>query len=109
MHSYRQALLLSPRNSIQASLHVLGATKCTKFVFTTERRRQVEDLRTADSSIQVWEMPSLWEVFDRAARLPDPTANEAAPDEQDRIAAYIHTSGTTGRSFSVSSEFFQPY
>ena len=66
----------------------------------------MEDVRAADSSIQVWEMPSLWEVFDRTARLPDPTANEAAPDKQDRIAVYIHTSGTTGRSFSVFSEFF---
>ncbi|KAH8691535.1 hypothetical protein BGW36DRAFT_388500 [Talaromyces proteolyticus] len=91
-------LLLSSRNSEEASLHVLKATACTRFVYSPERSREIEALKTADPSLDVYEVPSLWEVFDRSttssfALNSDATATS---DQEDRVVIYIHSSGTTG-------------
>lgn len=81
---------------MEASRHVLGATGCSKFVFTAERRRQIEELRTMDPGIQAWEIPDLWVVFDRSEIHPTPVKGAAIPDEEGRVSVYIHSSGTTG-------------
>ncbi|KAJ5527212.1 Male sterility NAD-binding [Penicillium frequentans] len=88
------ALLLSTRNSEQASRHVMGATGCTKIVYTPERSRQISELQTADIPLEAWEAPALWEVFDDSS--PSPVIQEPAEDHEDRVAIYIHSSGTTG-------------
>lgn len=81
---------------MEASRHVLGATGCSKFVFTAERRRQIEELRMVDPNIQAWEIPGLWGVFDRSEIHPGPVKGKTVPDEEERVAVYIHSSGTTG-------------
>ncbi|KAJ5654047.1 hypothetical protein N7490_001050 [Penicillium lividum] len=88
------ALLLSPRNSEQASRHVMNATSCTKIVYTPERSRQISDLMAVDNALKSYEAPSLWEVLDDSS--PAPLIEEPAEDTEDRVAIYIHSSGTTG-------------
>ncbi|KAJ5939197.1 hypothetical protein N7466_002331 [Penicillium verhagenii] len=93
------ALLLSPRNSEQASHHVMGLTNCTKLVYTTEKSRQVNGLTAAYTSLKAWEVPDLWEVFDDSS--PGPSIEDPAEDPEDRVAIYIHSSGTTGMPKAV--------
>ncbi|OJD14718.1 hypothetical protein AJ78_04973 [Emergomyces pasteurianus Ep9510] len=90
-------LLLSPRNSLEASRHVLRESGCSKFVYGLERERQVNELRTADSNIQAWTVPDLWVVFSNQEISPY-AAKEKQPREweEDKIAVIIHSSGTTG-------------
>ncbi|KAJ5107011.1 hypothetical protein N7456_003686 [Penicillium angulare] len=87
-------LLLSTRNSVVASQHLLASTGSTKMVYTTERSRQINDIAVVDSTIGFWEVPSLWEIFDKNGETPD--IEEQGEDSEDRIALYIHSSGTTG-------------
>lgn len=91
-------MLLSPRNSEQASRHVLNATGCAKVVYSSERSRQVMELKAVSSSLQAWEIPGLWKVFDPSSLSPSPA--KSAGDAEDRVAVYIHSSGTTGTSIS---------
>lgn len=72
----------------------MSATGCTKIVYTPERSRQISDLIAADTSLEAWEAPGLWEVFDDSS--PGPVIQEPAEDHEDRVAIYIHSSGTTG-------------
>ena len=96
----RQALLLSTRNSESASSHVLGATGCSKFVYSPERSKQIEELKGANPSLQAWVAPVLWEVFDSGSG-PALAVKEPEEDSDDRIAVYIHSSGTTGECISI--------
>jgi hypothetical protein len=90
--------LLSPRNSEQASTHLFGATECAILLYSPERSRQVDALKNANASIQTWEIPGLWDVF--AGNTRDVTIQIAQPsiDVEERVAVYIHSSGTTGWS-----------
>lgn len=72
----------------------MSAIGCTKIVYTPERSRQISDLTAADTSLEAWEAPGLWEVFDDSS--PGPVIQEPAEDHEDRVAIYIHSSGTTG-------------
>ncbi|CEJ60955.1 hypothetical protein PMG11_09509 [Penicillium brasilianum] len=90
------AVLLSSRNSEPASSHVLNAVNCSKFIYTPERSRQVDEIKAANSSLQSWLAPDLWDVFGRQATAPVPTIKEHVEDPEDRVAVYIHSSGTTG-------------
>ncbi|CAI7640642.1 unnamed protein product [Penicillium pancosmium] len=90
------ALLLSTRNSEQASRHVLEATHSSKVVYSSEKARQAEELKTADSSLVAVQIPELWELFDRDGKTASPEVKEPLEDEEDRVAIYIHSSGTTG-------------
>ncbi|CAG8019901.1 unnamed protein product [Penicillium nalgiovense] len=94
MRLRHRALLLSPRNSESASSHLLDVTGCSKFVYSPERSKQIKELKGANPSLQAWLAPSLWEVFDSSASAP--VVKEPAEDAEDRIAVYIHSSGTTG-------------
>ncbi|GIK01973.1 putative NRPS-like protein biosynthetic cluster [Aspergillus viridinutans] len=94
--AYMGAVLLSSRNSEQASSHVLNAVNCSKFVYTSERSRQIDEIKAANSSLQSWLAPDLWDVFDRQPTAPVPVITEPAEDPEDRVAVYIHSSGTTG-------------
>jgi hypothetical protein len=96
----RQALLISPRNSESASSHLLDVTGCSKFVYSPERSKQIEELKGANPSLQAWLAPGLWEVLDSSASAP--VVEEPTEDPEDRIAVYIHSSGTTGECISLS-------
>ncbi|CAG8901724.1 unnamed protein product [Penicillium egyptiacum] len=89
------ALLLSPRNSEAASSHLLDATGCSKFVYSPERSKPIEELKGGNPSLQAWVAPGLWELFDSSSA-PAPVVKEPAEDAEDRITVYIHSSGTTG-------------
>ncbi|EEH09810.1 ochratoxin A non-ribosomal peptide synthetase [Histoplasma capsulatum G186AR] len=88
-------LLLSPRNSLEASRHVLAKSGCSKFVYSVERERQVNELCAADSSIKAWIVPDLWDVFSNTEVLPYEGVKQSEGVE-DSVAAIIHSSGTTG-------------
>ncbi|KAJ5896728.1 NRPS-like protein biosynthetic cluster [Penicillium subrubescens] len=88
------AVLLSSRNSEEASSHVLNAVNCSQFIYTPERSRQVDEIQVANPSLQSWVAPDFWELFDRQS--PEPIIEEPADDPEDRVAVYIHSSGTTG-------------
>ncbi|KAJ5668943.1 NRPS-like protein biosynthetic cluster [Penicillium macrosclerotiorum] len=95
MRLRHKAVFLSTRNSAQASRHVLEAVGCSKCVYTPERSRQVEDIKELDSSVESWLAPDMWTVFDhQSAALP--MIEEPPNDPEDRVAVYIHSSGTTG-------------
>ena len=74
----------------------MSATGCVKIFYSPERYRQVDGLKAADPSLQTWEVPSLWDVFSGVAN--NASANLIAPghDVDERVALYIHSSGTTG-------------
>ncbi|KAI9925939.1 hypothetical protein MW887_005745 [Aspergillus wentii] len=88
------ALLLSPRNSTAASLHILGATRCSKIVYSDSRRKFVGQLQDADVGIRSWEMPDLWKVFGQKSAVYPFTARY--DDVEDQAAVIIHSSGSTG-------------
>lgn len=92
----QQAVLLSSRNSEQASSHVLIAVNCSALIHTPERSRQVDEVKAANPSLQSWLAPDLWEVFCSPSTAPVPAIKELAEDPEDRVAVYIHSSGTTG-------------
>ncbi|KAE8403342.1 hypothetical protein BDV37DRAFT_294628 [Aspergillus pseudonomiae] len=88
------ALLPSPRNSIVATSHVLGATKCSKIVYSAERHKIAEEIRDNVQGVRLFEIPSLWEVFgEQAAPYP---FNGTFYDLQNKSCIIIHSSGTTG-------------
>ncbi|OAT01333.1 ochratoxin A non-ribosomal peptide synthetase, variant [Blastomyces dermatitidis ER-3] len=89
-------LLISPRNSVEASRHLLEETGCSKFVYSVERERQVNELRSADPSIQVWTVPDLWDVFTNSEVVPYEAVGKQHRGPEDEVAAIIHSSGTTG-------------
>ncbi|RFU27629.1 hypothetical protein B7463_g8720, partial [Scytalidium lignicola] len=88
------ALLPSPRNSETAFLHVLNKTGCSKFVCSVERQKQVRELQQVQKTIQAWEIPGLWEIFDSKAEFY-PYEKEFK-DCEDDPCVIIHSSGTTG-------------
>lgn len=71
-------------------------------MYSSERSRQIEELNSTDSSLKTAQLPGLWELFDRDGESPAPVVNEPAEDAEDRVAIYIHSSGTTGKSRSDS-------
>ncbi|PGH06213.1 hypothetical protein AJ79_06601 [Helicocarpus griseus UAMH5409] len=89
-------LLLSPRNSLEASRHVLNKTGCSKFVYSVERERQVNELRGVDSNLEAWAIPDLWDVFSGEEVPPYPLEKKQPKEVEDEVAAIIHSSGTTG-------------
>ncbi|KAJ5321437.1 Male sterility NAD-binding [Penicillium atrosanguineum] len=95
MRLRQTALLLSTRNAESASSHVMGATECSKIVYSPERTKQIDELKTANPSLQSWVAPGPWELFDNVYE-PDPVIKETSEDPENRIAVYIHSSGTTG-------------
>jgi acyl-coenzyme A synthetase/AMP-(fatty) acid ligase len=64
-------------------------------VYSAERSKQVEELKTTNPSLQVWVAPGEWELFDSGPE-PVPVIKEPEEDPENRIAVYIHSSGTTG-------------
>lgn len=74
----------------------MGATGCVKIFYSPERSRHVDGLKATDPSLQTWEVPSLWDVFSGFAKYA--SANLIAPshDVEEKVALYIHSSGTTG-------------
>lgn len=97
-----QAVLLSSRNSEQASAYLLDAIGCTMVLYSTERTRQADALTAADHSLEAWRVPDLWDVFggepdDEFSQIPTPGS-----DPEERVAVYIHSSGTTGQSSNLT-------
>lgn len=68
-------------------------------MYSPERSKQIEELKGANPSLQAWVAPGLWEVFDSGSG-PAPAVKEPGEDTEDRVAVYIHSSGTTGKCIS---------
>ncbi|CAG8396628.1 unnamed protein product [Penicillium salamii] len=95
MQLRHKAVLLSSRNSEQASTYLFGAIGCTRVIYSPERTRQADALTAADHSLEAWRVPDLWDVFggepdDEFSQIPTPGS-----DPEERVAVYIHSSGTT--------------
>jgi long-subunit acyl-CoA synthetase (AMP-forming) len=92
-----QPLLVSSQNSEAASLHVLKATKCSKFVYSDKLQREVQSLQRKNRDMQIWEVPSLWRIFGSKAK--SYPYKKSFADVEDQTAVIIHSSGTTGQCF----------
>lgn len=78
-----------------ATSHVLGATKCSKVVYSAERHKFAEEIGDNIQNVRLLELPSLWEVFGEQA---EPYAfNANFYDLQNKPCIIIHSSGTTGK------------
>ncbi|ODH53244.1 hypothetical protein GX48_00440 [Paracoccidioides brasiliensis] len=89
-------LLLSPRNSSEASHHILEKTGCSKFVYSVEREKQVHEMQKGDPNIKAWTAPELWGVFNNDEVPSYPLKGTQPRDVEDEVALIIHSSGTTG-------------
>jgi hypothetical protein len=63
----------------------------------------VDALKEVNSSIQIREVPGLWDLF--GAKKSDVAIQiaQAPIDADERVAVYIHSSGTTGKSCGLKS------
>lgn len=89
-------LLLSPRNSVAAQLHLIQATQCSKFLTSAQRAPSVIEVASSSkaSNVAFHDIPSLQDFLD-ARCLPfvyTKTLVEAASDP----FVVMHTSGSTG-------------
>lgn len=73
----------------------MSATGCSKFVYSPEQTKQIDELEAANPLLQTWVAPGLWDLFDSVSE-PEPVIKEIAEDPENRVAVYIHSSGTTG-------------
>lgn len=90
-----KGLLLSSRNSSRASEHLMTATGCSKLLYTRERERQVSGIVENGNRVEIFEIPPLWDIY--SSDTTDAFMQEGFGDPDDRVAIYIHTSGTTGK------------
>lgn len=97
-----QPFLPSTRNSDEAFLHLLKVTDCQKFVYTSERKNRVFDIKKLSPDLEIVEMPSLREMLEGQA--PPYPFEKTFEAEEDNVALIIHSSGTTGMSGSWSIE-----
>ncbi|KAJ5992188.1 NRPS-like enzyme [Penicillium sp. IBT 35674x] len=89
-----QPLLVSTRLSNEGYKHILTATHCQKFIYTSDKHRRVSEIQAAHTSTEVFEIPSLKELLEsNASPYPFEKSFQMAEDE---IAIIIHSSGTTG-------------
>lgn len=75
----------------------MSATNCSKLLYSREREKQVSAIVEYDSAAttKIFELPPLWHIYNN-----DPMSTlteEPTGDADDRVAIYIHTSGTTGK------------
>ncbi|OJJ47403.1 hypothetical protein ASPZODRAFT_16084 [Penicilliopsis zonata CBS 506.65] len=100
-----RALLLSTRNSLPASKHLLQATHCSVLVDGCERRQlqhkldQLED-ECQDLPLQRWRIDPLWEVFSPA--IVTPYISTQPRDLINTPVLMFHTSGTTNHPKPIS-------
>jgi acyl-coenzyme A synthetase/AMP-(fatty) acid ligase len=90
-----QPFLPSTRNSDEANEHLFRATMCNKCVYSPEKVRKVQDFKKFQPELELFEIPSLWEML--ATESPLYPYVESFEHAEDTIAMIIHSSGTTGR------------
>ena len=91
-----QALLTSPRNSIEGHLHLMNATKSTRLIFTKELRTQAMELAMRNDNITVVQAPDVDSFLNddtQPSSYPSKVGNDIADTENVLI---LHSSGTTG-------------
>lgn len=74
----------------------MKATDCQKFIYGSERKHRVFDIKKLSPDLQIVEMPSLWEMIEGQA--PPYPFEKTYEEEEDNVALIIHSSGTTGMS-----------
>ncbi|KAH8432734.1 putative NRPS-like enzyme [Aspergillus melleus] len=88
-------LLPSTRLSNDAYEHILNATACKTFFFTTKYERRVSEIRDFRPGTLHVEVPSVDDVLMTVGVQPYPFFKSYA-DAEDEVALIIHSSGTTG-------------
>lgn len=89
-----QPLLSSTRNSDEAHLHLLDATKCSKLAYSAERKQRALEIKDLRPDLDAFEIPSLTEMLENhTAFYPFPKSFEEVEND---TAFIIHSSGTTG-------------
>ncbi|CRG91279.1 Mediator of RNA polymerase II transcription subunit 12-like protein [Talaromyces islandicus] len=88
------AFLPSPRNSEAAFFHLLKETGCSKFVYSPERHKTVQDLQNVNASIKAWKIPGLWEMVDNPADVY--VYERQFSESENETSVIVHSSGTTG-------------
>jgi hypothetical protein len=77
-------------------MHLLKETGCSKFVYSPERHKLVQDLKNVNVSIKAWEIPGLWEMVDHPADIYP--CDRQFSDSENETSLIVHSSGTTGQS-----------
>lgn len=72
----------------------MTATKSSKLLFTVEREKQVSAIVANGYTATTIEIPALWDIYSDS---PAPVIQERLEGPEDRVAIFIHTSGTTGK------------
>jgi thioester reductase-like protein len=85
--------LPSPRNSLTAHKHLLGAVNCTKILTPTPRPPFVTAILEA-VPLSAYDVPSVDDLL--SAGYPHFEYTKSLPEGLDDILAIIHTSGSTG-------------
>ncbi|OJJ82686.1 uncharacterized protein ASPGLDRAFT_36808 [Aspergillus glaucus CBS 516.65] len=95
-HSVSGRLCSSPLPEIPRRHFCMSSTRqnLQSFFFSAEQQKVVEQLQQANKNLQSWEVPGLWEVFDKKVDCY-PFVKQYA-DVEDEAPIIIHSSGTTG-------------
>lgn len=87
-------LFTSPRNSLEGQKSLVEKTACTIFLSTVETMPQVEVIKDAVPSLQVYQAPATAELLDSSL----PAEHYKGRHSRDVTAPslILHTSGSTG-------------
>ncbi|KAJ6092951.1 hypothetical protein N7486_008240 [Penicillium sp. IBT 16267x] len=91
-----QAFLPSTRNADEAHIHLLKATKCTKFFFSEERSTRVLELKELYSDLEIFQVPSVKLMLADESGLTPYRYEKSYEEAEDMTMCIIHSSGTTG-------------
>lgn len=75
-------------------MHLLKETGCSKFLYSPERYKPVQDLQKVNASIKAWEISGLWEMIDYPADIY--SCDRKFNDAENETSIIVHSSGTTG-------------
>ncbi|KAL1792436.1 hypothetical protein ACET3X_008943 [Alternaria dauci] len=87
-------LFTSPRNSLEGQKSLVEKTACTVFLSTVETLPQVEAIKTAVPSLQIYQAPTTAELLD--PNLPAEHYSGRHSRDVTASSLILHTSGSTG-------------
>lgn len=90
-----KAFFVSPRNTVQGQVNLLGRTQCDHFVVAPAYRPFVQDLPAHRPSLKIIEVPAYDSWYTATPATPVPFNRTYAEARWDPMVV-LHTSGTTG-------------
>ncbi|KAJ5650094.1 uncharacterized protein N7484_003817 [Penicillium longicatenatum] len=91
-----RAFLPSTRNADEAHIHLLKATKCTKFLFPEERITRVLEIKELYPDLEIFQVPSVKMMLADESGLTPYRYEKTYEEVEDTTMCIIHSSGTTG-------------